>query len=294
MILGLYLTYNCNQQCPYCFKKHVPDKYISDADFKVFCDWVAAHRPSSINIAGGEPSTHPCFVRFMRTLRQEAGLPIQIISNLICDEELLKGYRHCNVLANTSPPHSAGDRYVFEQNLEKLVREPGTRVMLSHTLYDEAQDDAHIVEYCKAFDIVNVRLDFARASLLRKNRHLTLDTVGAFKERIVVLGRILVSMGVAVRFDCPMPRGIFSDRDLRALRLDRTPLVEPDKNTCFMLYVNPDLTISSCPFRVIDARRLDAFANMGSLFATVGLAVKKKLEAEGKEGPVLCMAERFM
>jgi hypothetical protein len=230
----------------------------------------------------------------MRTLRQEAGLPIQIISNLICDEALLKGYRHCNVLANTSPPHSAGDRYVFEQNLEKLVREPGTRVMLSHTLYDEAQDDAHIVEYCKAFDIVNVRLDFARASLLRKNRHLTLDTVGAFKERIVVLGRILVSMGVAVRFDCPMPRGIFSARDLRALRLDRTPLVEPDKNTCFMLYVNPDLTISSCPFRVIDARRLDAFANMGSLFATVGLAVKKKLEAEGKEGPVLCMAERFM
>lgn len=293
MILGLYLTYACNQHCAYCFKENVPDKRISEEDFETFCGWVYKNCPSSINIAGGEPTSHPDFVRFMQTLRWEGRRPVQIISNLICDESKLEGFHHCQVMANTSPPHSDEDRRTFERNLERVVAAPGTRVLLSHTLYDLAQEDQHILRYCKDLGIVHVRLDFARASLLRRNKHLTLDTVEAFKDKLVSLGRALTEVRVAVEFDCPMPVGIFSKEELHAMRLERTPLVDPFKNMCCMLYVNPDLTISSCPFRVIDERRLDAFPNLGTLFATVAVAAKKK-EKEGKDGPCLCMAERFL
>lgn len=70
-------------------------------------------------------------------------------------------------------------------------------------------------------------------------------------------------------------------------------MVDAAKHVCFMVYVNPDLTISSCPFRVIDERRLDEFPSLGALLTTVGMAMRRKME-EGKLGSFLCMAERFM
>lgn len=293
MMLGLYLTYNCNQHCPYCFKKHVPDKRITDEDFYKFCMWVYENRPASVYIAGGEPTTHPDFVHFMKTLRWVGRRPVQIISNLICSPSQLEGFDYADALVNTSPPHTGEERRVFEANLEQLVARPGTRVTLSHTLYDLDQETDHIVMYCEAFGITHVRLDFARASLLRNNKHLTLDAIAPYKDKLVALGKQLVDKQILVGLDCPIPKGIFSQDELQVLRFERAPLVDADTFLCTMVYINPDLTISSCPFRVIDERRLDTFPNMGTLFATVQIAMRRKM-AKGKEGPFLCMAERFM
>lgn len=294
--LGIYLTYSCNQHCPYCFKENVAGKMISVEDFKIFCEWFAKNDLKGVKIAGGEPTSHPHFVELLSMFRDICyDNAIQVITNLMCDEEKVRALRHCNVLANTSPPHSPEERSLFEKNLAILVSETGTRVTLSHTMYKLDQEVDHIIRYCKEFHINHVRMDFARASLLRRNKYVTLEEArDTYKPGLLELARRLNEIGVSINLDCNTPIELFTKEEIQPLRMARPRFVKAAENNCCMVYVNPDLTISSCPFRVIDERRLDEFPDWGMLFGTVAIKIKKLVDTEGKSGPVLCMAERFM
>lgn len=293
--LGIYLTYSCNQSCPYCFKENVAGKMISVEDFKIFCEWFAKNDLRGVKIAGGEPTSHPHFVQLLDMFRRiNHDCAIQVITNLICNEEKVKALRHCNVLVNSSPPHTPKQRALFEKNLEMLVAAAGTRVTLSHTRYALDQEDDHIFRYCRDLHINHVRMDFARASLLRQNDYVTLEQAKeTFKYKLLDLSKRLGELGVVVNFDCTTPVEIFTKEEIEDAKLQRVNWVKAEANNCCMVYINPDLTISSCPFRVIDERRLDEFPDLGMLYGTVAMKIKKKIE-EGKKGPVLCMAERFM
>ena len=297
--LGIYLTYSCNQHCPYCFKENVAGKMISVEDFQTFCEWFAKNDLKGVKIAGGEPTSHPNFVQLLDIFRDTCHESIiQVITNLICDEEKVRALRHCNLLVNTSPPHRPEERELFEKNLAILVAETGTRVTLSHTRYDANQEDDHIVRYCKEFHIANVRMDFSRASLLRRNKFISLEEAKeTYKYPLLNLARRLNEIDVTINFDCQTPAGLFTKEEMKSVRMARPSLVKAEANNCFMVYINPDLTISACPFRVIDERRLDEFPDVGMLFGTVAMTLKKKVDAlpeDKRKMPVLCMAERFM
>lgn len=295
MRLGLYLTYTCNQRCSYCFKENVPGKMISEEDFDIFCEWARKARPDDICLAGGEPTLHPNFVEFTHQARRRVRRKVAVISNLLCDEGQLEGFNHCNVLVNTSPPHTRQERALFEENLGRVVAAPGTRVTLSRTIDSSCADDATYLPYlCREFNIAFARVDFSRASLLRKNTHFTLEVARARKDEVVAWARSLHEQGVRVGFDCPLPEELFSRQELALFGNEDAAVVNAARFACVMLYINPDLTISSCPFRVIDERRLDVFPDMETLAVTVGRKVQMKLEKEGRKGKFLCMAERFM
>jgi MoaA/NifB/PqqE/SkfB family radical SAM enzyme len=291
MGLGLYLTYYCNQSCPYCFKKN-ERKEMSLEDFRIFVDWVVRNGIREIKLAGGEPTTHPVFNEVVQTLRSRANLNVHIISNLACGEEKISAFAHCWVLANTSVPRSEEDTTLFENNLERVVALPGTRVTLSHTLWDLAQEDDHVVRYCKELGIGYVRVDFARASTLRRNKHVTLAQLPAFKEKMYALMRKLSEMDVWLLFDCPIPKDTFSPEELSKVKVTQLSTMDPTAFSCYVHYVNPDLTVTACPFRTLDIRRLDEFEDMVELTNAVVDAFHAKLQ-KGERGPVLCSAERF-
>ena len=290
-MLGLYLNHKCNQHCSFCFNKNSGGE-ISEVDFGIFLDWVCQNHPKEISIVGGEPTMHQHFVRFVQDIRRKVRVPVQVISNLVCEEEKLAGFHHCKVLANASTPLSDEDRAVFEKNLEAVVAAPGTRVCLSYTLHDLEQDEERIVQYCREFSIVSVRIEFARASAQRTNKFVTLDSIDPFKDKLLRVARTLTEADVAVNFDCAMPMDLFSKEEIESARIRRIHLVDPRTNVCLNVCVNADLTISACPFRVIDDRRLDQFKDLDALFTTVMSELQKKIEG-GEKGPVLCMAERF-
>lgn len=297
--LGIYLTYSCNQQCPYCFKENVAGKMISVEDFKIFCEWYAKNDLKGLKVAGGEPTSHPHFVQLLDIFRQtNHDCAVQVITNLICSDEKLKALRHCNVLVNSSPPHNPKERALFEKNLEMLVALAGTRVTLSHTRYSLDQEDDHIVRYCKDLHINHVRMDFSRASLLRTNDYVTLEQAKeTFKYKLLDLAKRLNEIDVVVNLDCQTPVGLFTKEELESIRMTRVQFVKAESNNCCMVYINPDLTISSCPFRVIDERRLDEFPDLGTLYGTVAIKLKKRVDElpeDKRTMPVLCMAERFM
>ena len=295
--LGIYMTYECNQRCTYCFKERGETDRVSVEDFQIFCDWVERTNTKGVSIAGGEPTTHPDFVQLMGMLRQARDPKIQLISNLVCDEEKLKGMHYCGVLTNTSAPRSPKDRDIFERNLERVISAPGTLVQLSHTLYYDGQKDENIFRYCKELNIRHVRLDFSRASMLRDNKHYKLEQLAEVKHTLLDLARRLTAVGVVVGFDCYLPEDTFTKEEfdeLQRMKVKKIQLVNASEYACHMPFVNPDLTISSCPFRTIDERRLDVFPDLITLYTTIAVKVKQRLKDEGKDGAFLCMAERFM
>jgi hypothetical protein len=293
--IGLYLTHACNQDCVFCFKEKGP-LYISSEDLDAFCAWSKKNNVNAAKIAGGEPTFHPDFVKHIDTIKRHIRpMHLQIITNLVCDEDKLKAFNNCNVLVNASVDHSPRDLEIFQRNLGRVIAAPGTRVSLSHTIWGLEQPDEHLLHYCKEFEIKHVRIDFSRASIQRDNKHITLEQIGDFKPKLLSIGRRLTEMGVEVNFDCQMPMGIFTAEDLKPLDIRNPRIVDPKYCTCIMVYVNPDLTISSCPWKVILPRRLDDFESYECLFESVNDAVMKKLEeTKDRKGSYFCMAERFL
>lgn len=299
--LGLYITNTCNRSCVFCFKKHGYPKplQITSDDLSIFCDWCEREEVGVLCIAGGEPTTHPEFASIISTLhkRLQLDLPIQIISNLLCTQEKVAAIHHCLILANSDSldQYSPENLKLFRQNLSTISRQ-NNGITLSLTLWCLDQPTDYLLQYCQEFAITRVRLDLARASILKPNRYVKLDQVGAFKKKILELARPLVSAGVRIGFDCPLPFDMFSPAELEELQVPNFRAMNPAYHMCEHIYINPDLTVSACPHQLLFDRRLDTFADYPDLFNTVFFGKLNKLNDDGADqaGAYLCEAERFL
>lgn len=308
--LGLYLTTTCNRRCTFCFKKHDYPKptQISREDLETLCAWSRENDVEEFIVAGGEPTTHPDFVPHIQTLQRRLPLsgPLRIITNLMCDEAKLAAFNHVRVLANASSldQYSPTDLTHFRHNLRAITSRQN-RVALSFTINRLEQPDDHLLPYCVDFGIKQVRLDIARASILAPNQYVTLEQLPAFKTKITALAGRLVAGGIKINFDCPLPYDLFTTEELHALGDPRIIRMDPTRNTCDNLYINPDLTISACPHQRVLEQRLDSFETYVDLQNAVGQAKHRKLldrlyelrkedRADEMTSPCLCEAERFI
>lgn len=296
--LGVYLTNTCNGSCAFCFKRHGHPRPLrmTEEAAATFAAWADRNNVDTITVAGGEPTTHPDFVARIAGFRKGIYLvdPIRIISNLLCDEDKLEGLRGTRVLANANALETR-DRDRFLSNLKALYGRCG--MALSFTLYSVDQPEDSLLECVEKLGIKNVRLDLARASILStKNRHVTMEGLGALKPKFLALALKLCEMGVEINFDCPLPSDFLSPEELRQIRPHGFKPMDPSAHICDHLYVNPDLSISACPHQIILDRRLDSFATFRELREAVDLAKLAKLAEEGvdRERACLCEAERFI
>lgn len=301
--LGLYITNTCNQNCVFCFKQHgYPEPMqVSEEDLQVFCDWARKNDIDSIALAGGEPTTHPGFVHVIRTVRSQLrDSKYLLITNLMCDdEEKLKAVEGYGVLANGN---FLGGRHhdLFVQNLRRLKDK--NELIVSLTLWGLDQPTEPLLDCCRELGIQNVRLDFARASILKENRHLTLDGITPYKEKLLSLARDVTKLGAQINFDCPLPHTLISHDEVEDLRLEPggLKLTIPGCHSCGHLYVNPDLSISACPHQMLLKRRLDTFDDYHELWTVVVEEKRRKMnilfrkEGDAALGPRLCDAERFI
>lgn len=299
--LGLYVTNTCNRSCAFCFKKHGYPRpmQISLADLSIFCDWCSHNNIGVISLAGGEPTTHPEFPAVVRMVHEKVQLdfPLAIITNLLCEPEKVEAIHNCLVLANAD----SLDQYTpenlkrFQANL-KRVSEQSNGITLSITLWHLDQPTEHLLQYCQEFRIPYVRFDLARASILKPNIYVKLDQLEAFKMKILEAARPLVSAGVKIGFDCPLPFYMFTEDELREIGVQHFLAMNPAYHMCEHIYINPDLTISACPHQLLLDRRLDTFKDYSDLFNTVFFSKLNKLNDDRADqaGAYLCEAERFL
>lgn len=308
--LGLYLTNTCNRHCAFCFKRNEYPKplQISHEDLETFCTWSCVNDVEELFIAGGEPTTHPDFVTHIQTLQRRLPLsgPLRIITNLLCSEAKLEAFTHVRMLVNSDSldQYSPAELRRFHRNL-RVVTNQQNKVSLSFTIWRLDQPEGHLLSYCLEFGIKQVRLDLARASILSPNQYVTLPQLGAFKEKLLSLARRLRAQDIRINFDCPLPYDMFTAEELHSIGNPHLIPMDPTRNTCDHLYINPDLTISACPHQRLIEQRLDCFETYTDLQEAVGQAKHRKLlerlyelRKEGRADemtlPCLCEAERFL
>lgn len=297
--LGLYITNTCNRNCVFCFKRHGYPRpmHISLEDLSVFCVWAAENNVGTLKLAGGEPTTHPEFHACLQMIRERLTVSRHIITNLMCEDRTkIAAMADFGILANGNFLDSS-DHDLFCRNVE-ILRSLGSSPSISLTLWSLGQNEEPLLSCCRNLGIEHVRLDVSRASILKRNQHVTLDQLGPFKEKLLSLARKLIAQGVKIGFDCPLPTGMFTEKELRELDPDRACWMDPAANVCAHLYVNPDLSISACPHQVLLSKRLDAFADFYALRQAVGderhRLLVRQYHRTGNVGSCLCDAERYI
>ena len=70
-MINLFLTYQCNLNCSYCFATGLATEFpkeISHENFDLFLDWLKEHNIPAIGILGGEPTMHSRFEEILARL----------------------------------------------------------------------------------------------------------------------------------------------------------------------------------------------------------------------------------
>lgn len=292
--IGLLLTNVCNRACQFCFQAHGKPQplFISDEDFASFLSWVVAHDIRIVTLAGGEPTLHPNFVGIVSALKERME-GVRVITNLLCGEpEALHG---TTVLANADSldqySHAALD--LFQHNLGVVA--PRSSVVLAFTVWRQDQPADHLLEYCERFNVRHVRLDFARPSMVKDNQCIRFEELELFKPTLLSVARRLRAQAVELQFDCPIPVGFFTDAELSELSPKMLRSINPARPTpCSAVYVNPDLSIASCPYPRILDDLLPSFEDMDDLLEAVAFAKTYALQSAGDLSRLAyCEAERL-
>lgn len=299
--LGLYLTNTCNRSCAFCFKKHSHPRplQITTEDLNVFCSWAEQNDVESVIVAGGEPTTHPDFVSHVKTIREriDLSMPLRVITNLLCDEEKLEAFTKTLMLVNADSldQYKPSDLERFRRNL-KIVSGQQNLISLSFTLWRLDQPEDYLLDYCEEFGLTSVRLDLSRASILKRNQHVTIAQLPAFKEKLLTVMRKLAARNIKAHIDCPLPDGTFTPEELAECKIKKCQSMDPLTHVCDAVYINPDLTISACPHQLLIDQRLDTFADYHQLRAAARHWKREKLKGPGVDlkKACLCEAERFL
>jgi len=85
----IMITNQCFENCPHCMEDSNPNGQIMDARaFHKAIKFAQYIGCSSVILSGGEPTTHPDFFKFCKSLNDDYKMPFTIVSNgTWCDDE---------------------------------------------------------------------------------------------------------------------------------------------------------------------------------------------------------------
>ncbi|NOZ24464.1 MAG: radical SAM protein [Planctomycetes bacterium] len=156
----LVITNKCNRRCDFCFEgsfKDEPHRMMSLDDVERICRFANlphVQRPL-VSVMGGEPTLHPQLVEIVDLiLRLNRTTDVQLLSNLLCDQVLLRELapRRIGALVNVSglPGYRDDERDLLFANLKLLREESVFRgLCLAVTIVAEDQDFTFLYDLLK-------------------------------------------------------------------------------------------------------------------------------------------------
>lgn len=297
--LGLMLTTVCNRSCEFCFKQHNYPRasWMTEGNFGTFVRWALNSKVSHIKVCGGEPTLHPMFDAMVKSLKTTE-MRIEVITNLTGRDEAITALEGVKLLVNATALEALSDsaRLKFETNLEKVAAQ-NNYIALSFTLYRESQSIEPLIEYCKRYSINKVRLDFSRPSILRRDTiSVSTEQAPHFKPKMLEITRQLKAHSIAYGFDCPVLPSLFTEQERVEMNASCLTHVAPGVHLCSPVYINPDLTIASCPHQVVLNNLLTDFEDYPDLLdAVLQAKVMHMYDSHADMTNVYyCEAERFL
>ncbi len=216
---NLIITDHCTNDCPFCFVTPGKKHDLEYEEIESLLPFLSSFNRPSLNILGGEPTSHPQFIEILQLLGA-SGWQVQIFSNGFLSRRLVHDlkmrlhdrFRFC---INRSRPQ-------LPDELISLYRSLGYLVQLSTTLYHSDQSLMYLFDEINKFHLCQeYRLGLALPVWPERNNVcIPLQQYRPTADRLFPAVLKGMSMGIYPSFDCGFPLCFFS----------------PDQRECFKEY----------------------------------------------------------
>ena len=279
-MLNLFVNYDCNLACDYCFVRGLSRKHplrIAGEDFQRFCGWAACHRLSLLGILGGEPTLHPRLVAMLQQLRS-IGVASVLFTNALYANDALAAELAANtaaVVVNYNEPEQySGQQWeILQRHIGQLVA-AGARVSFSKNFSPGHTAFAYLIEGCERFGITRVRYDVSRPNGVWANNHFARGKEREVVQTLLAFVHRAEQAGILTGLDCCLPLCDFTTAELKWLRehsLRFAGVCQPS------LDVQTDLSVSYCmPLSTVQLPDVCACAGELELLAKLNALVRAR------------------
>jgi len=290
-MLNLFITYNCNFNCNYCFihgfKGMYPD-YIGQDEFARLCAWLEKNRIYSIGILGGEPTLHSRLVPMLRELNR-AGVSVALFTNGLFPKKLIGPLAETvsNFVVNYNDPSMYTDRQWSQlQDTLGTLHAAGVSVSFSKNFSKGWLRFEYILEACAKFGISHIRYDISRPNPVKANNYFNLEESKELTDVILEFARKCRSRGIDTGMDCCLPFCYFEKPSLDYLRtvsMKFNGICHPSVD------IQTDLSASYCiPMQNIGVPDVTVFAGEMELFYHFSNEVRRLREIPSNERCASC------
>lgn len=277
-MINLFLTYQCNLNCSYCFAAELaaefPGEISRDAVSRI-SEWIETYGISSIGLLGGEPTMHSDIDGILESLRK-AGVMISLFTNALFPRRLADTIVKTvsNVVVNYNPPRMYTRRQLnrIRDNLDAL-KSGGCRISFSKNFSSQYREFDYLLDACAVYGVRHIRYDISRPSLGRNNDFFDLESTRDIVDTIFDFATRCRELGIASGLDCCVPLCYFTPERrsvMKAISSKFSGICHPS------IDIHPDLSASYClPMRHICVDDVTAFAGEDALLEHFSHAVRR-------------------
>jgi MoaA/NifB/PqqE/SkfB family radical SAM enzyme len=248
-MLNLFINYDCNLECDYCFARELADSFperIDASSFERLAAWLERSGVAFLGILGGEPTLHPLLPQMLARLKS-IGVATVLFTNALYHDEGLSATlaqltRNLVVNGNDPQSYSPAQAKLFTRNMEGL-KANGARVSLSKNFSAGNTGYGYLLEYCARFGIDTIRYDVSRPSGSGLNSHFSNEQSFALAPTLLRFTQDCCAANVAAGLDCCLPSCMFNEEEaawLRESSLRFQAVCQPS------LDIQTDLSVSHC------------------------------------------------
>ncbi|AFA47471.1 radical SAM protein [Acetobacterium woodii] len=222
-MLNLFITYQCNFNCDYCFIQGFGNEYpmvMDKKEFNKLCGWLEKHKVPTLGILGGEPTMHPDLVAMLEQLNEVGVAPV-LFTNGLFKKELRKPLAESvvNFVINYNDPsmYTTKQWQQLQENIKGL-KEQAARVSFSKNFSKGKISYDYILAAAAQYGISNIRYDISRPNPLTANNYFNLEDARELVSQILEFVRACEQQNIHTGLDCCIPMCYFTEEALDYMR----------------------------------------------------------------------------
>ncbi|MDF2610726.1 MAG: moaA1 [Lachnospiraceae bacterium] len=222
-MLNLFITYNCNFNCDYCFIRGFGNEYsmyLQEDNFRKLCNWLKEHKVYSLGILGGEPTTHPKLVEMLERLN-ECGVAPVLFTNGLFHKDLREPLADlvANFVINYNDPAMyTKDLWNKMQDNLMALKTLGANISFSKNFSKGMLRYDYILEGAEKLGVTSIRYDISRPNPMEANNYFNLEESKALVGNIVEFVRECENRSIKTGLDCCVPLCYFDSDTLNYMR----------------------------------------------------------------------------
>lgn len=221
-MINIFINYNCNLNCDYCFSITLRNKYPVSMDFSNFeklCSWLVENDVYTVGILGGEPTLHKDLTKMLKLLN-ENGIAVVLFTNGLFDNldfDFLVKYVYNFVINYNNPEYYTLQQYkLLNYNINELCKR-NAEIAFSKNFSTNRMDYRYLIEAARKHNIKRIRYDISRPNYSSSNAFYDLDSSKSVIEQIVQFVKECDSYGILTGLDCCEPLCYYDANDLKML-----------------------------------------------------------------------------